>query len=1023
MATNPVTPYDKISDVFIIQDQTTKQNKARSFPEIITAHKSTTAQAQAGVDDTTLITPLKLNEGVTAILANPAAPIPAAVTAALLGKEDVSNKKQDFAFPSATTYPSTQATYDLVISQKANVDGVSINGLGTTAAPFKINPATDADVLAGLDGSKAITSSNLESKSATIAEATAAGTSTTNKKLINKQDLDAVIASIPAAPATNLTNTAAPTKVTINSSTGTPTDVPLADATNAGLLAPAEKAFINSNHSQFVTATGTIEDTNPDGSKTNAVANWGSTTDFTTNDSNLRFYTADATANKNGTMQIPAVKAALGITAPQNNLAASSTLAPTVDAVNQGLATKINGVKVDGVTLVPDALGYVNVTDNDVTGIADSSSIDLTLTGTVVAGVIKTTNSVTTNGDTTAVQLVGDSATPGNNKFYGTSATGVKGFISLPASAVSDQVSILGDGNGTPFKTAFADVNVTNAGTDTITSINTQELKNQIQTNQYKRGIAQLTGQSGNVDTNGTTNTDIYVATLDYPITALEDNQEFILSFDGDSQTIVDPNDFSLVYQQYLDMGTGFKSFQIETRDAGTPFRDVGLLDIRKNSVHTVVYNKVRDIFQLVDPSEAKSLTSSVLEQSTGVVNITDTQGNTGQAIRTGSELQLYTATLGDQLVITNGTVNGKVNLSQVKTLLENSNDLFRTGTGTTLPDGVNDTLENASRLGKTGFGVIDASTVKSNLETQGSFGANMVETNVATYTVLDTDHTIFLLGLNQVINLPVAATVLRRIIVISNSSSTPASTNLGYSNIATGLSTTVIPGNSTVMIQAGPGAWRQINNRGTVAPIAGTYSNTSANDKSLFYDLATLTNKQIDRLNIQNTVGIGAFTMTASTAETILIANTTAAITNTFVAGAFVGQNLIFRNTSGQQVAILPALTDITTSNLVVNNNQSYVAVWDGVKWVQETNLGIIPGARTKRLTQPLSAFPTNNSIAHGLNLTTPFNVEVTARDVATGQSIAIRIVPSSQTANAINITSATAFTSASINIIEIQN
>jgi hypothetical protein len=40
--------------------------------------------------------------------------------------------------------------------------------------------------------------------------------------------------------ATDLGNTPAPTKVTVNSSTGTGTDLPLADATNAGLLKPAD---------------------------------------------------------------------------------------------------------------------------------------------------------------------------------------------------------------------------------------------------------------------------------------------------------------------------------------------------------------------------------------------------------------------------------------------------------------------------------------------------------------------------------------------------------------------------------------------------------------------------------------------------------------------------------------------------------------------------------------------------------------------------------------------------------------
>lgn len=50
----------------------------------------------------------------------------------------------------------------------------------------------------------------------------------------------AMLSDIASVPATNLSNTPAPTKITVNSSTGTGTDLPLADATNAGLLKPAK---------------------------------------------------------------------------------------------------------------------------------------------------------------------------------------------------------------------------------------------------------------------------------------------------------------------------------------------------------------------------------------------------------------------------------------------------------------------------------------------------------------------------------------------------------------------------------------------------------------------------------------------------------------------------------------------------------------------------------------------------------------------------------------------------------------
>lgn len=49
----------------------------------------------------------------------------------------------------------------------------------------------------------------------------------------------------------------------------------------------------------------------------------------------------------------------------------------------------IKGVKVDGVTIVPDALGIVNLTDNDINSILDSSTVDLTLVGTELTAAVK----------------------------------------------------------------------------------------------------------------------------------------------------------------------------------------------------------------------------------------------------------------------------------------------------------------------------------------------------------------------------------------------------------------------------------------------------------------------------------------------------------------------------------------------------------------------------------------------------------------------------------------------------------
>lgn len=67
----------------------------------------------------------------------------------------------------------------------------------------------------------------------------------------------------------------------------------------------------------------------------------------------------------------------------------------------------IKGVQVDGVTILPNAAGIVNLTDNDVSSIVDSSTIDLTLVGTQLTAVVKVSavagNLVTSQPDGLAV--------------------------------------------------------------------------------------------------------------------------------------------------------------------------------------------------------------------------------------------------------------------------------------------------------------------------------------------------------------------------------------------------------------------------------------------------------------------------------------------------------------------------------------------------------------------------------------------------------------------------------------------
>ena len=59
------------------------------------------------------------------------------------------------------------------------------------------------------------------------------------------------------------------------------------------------------------------------------------------------------------------------------------------------------------------------------------------LNGSIGALTLSGTNSVTGNGTSTPFALVGDTAAPGNNFYYGTNGTGTKGYYSLPAAGAS----------------------------------------------------------------------------------------------------------------------------------------------------------------------------------------------------------------------------------------------------------------------------------------------------------------------------------------------------------------------------------------------------------------------------------------------------------------------------------------------------------------------------------------------------------------------------------------------------------
>jgi hypothetical protein len=100
---------------------------------------------------------------------------------------------------------------------------------------------------------------------------------------------------------------------------------------------------------------------------------------------------------------------------------------------------------------------------------------------------------------------------------------------------LADVISIIGTGTASdPFRLNFATRAMLDTGTDTTHAVNVAELKNQIQTNQYKFGKAVTTIIPSSSPTTQP-DTTLYNVTLDYPITTLKDGEQFVIIFDQDN--------------------------------------------------------------------------------------------------------------------------------------------------------------------------------------------------------------------------------------------------------------------------------------------------------------------------------------------------------------------------------------------------------------------------------------------------------------------------------------------------------
>lgn len=138
---------------------------------------------------------------------------------------------------------------------------------------------------------------------------------------------------------------------------------------------------------------------------------------------------------------------------------------------NTGTATApILGLATSGITagtynnLIVDSFGRAT-TGSNIAYLTATGAVT-SLNGSNGALVLSGTNSITGNGTNSPFQLSGDVATPGNSFYYGTNATGIKGYYTLPSGGTGSVTSVAGSGGTTGL--TFTGGPISTAGTLTL---------------------------------------------------------------------------------------------------------------------------------------------------------------------------------------------------------------------------------------------------------------------------------------------------------------------------------------------------------------------------------------------------------------------------------------------------------------------------------------------------------------------------------------------------------------------------
>lgn len=93
--------------------------------------------------------------------------------------------------------------------------------------------------------------------------------------------------------------------------------------------------------------------------------------------------------------------------------------------------THANKALLDTYTQTESNLANAVTKAHDAATVADTTTINLTLTGQQISGVVISQMSIT--ADASGLKLSGDEASPGNSQYYGTDGSGTKGFFDLPS--------------------------------------------------------------------------------------------------------------------------------------------------------------------------------------------------------------------------------------------------------------------------------------------------------------------------------------------------------------------------------------------------------------------------------------------------------------------------------------------------------------------------------------------------------------------------------------------------------------